>query len=214
MCATQNDSSRPEDRSSSAATRIERWIGPRISREDMARGRLQFLLPTMSLGAAGLFLVISVFLPYWRVTVRAPQYTTGIELRIHLDHLEGDVYELGTLRHLLVAQPLPVRGLLERSLATAMVVVVALLAVAAVYIHNWWAALLGLPGAVFSLVFYGDLQAWLRELEAAIPTVPGFSMEAGPGSGWILSLVASVAILLGLLLHRRAYRPLVRSRLE
>lgn len=178
----------------------------------MARRRLQFLLPTLLLGVAGALLMTSVFLPYWNVELETPQYSMPLEVHVYLQHLEGDVHEIEALRHLLPVDPLPARGMLERSLAAAMVVVMALLAVAAIYIHNRWAAWLSLPGALFPFAFYGDFRAWLIELETAAQQTAGMAVASAPGPGWIVALLASVMILVGLAFHRRAYRPLFHDR--
>lgn len=187
--------------------RLEHWIGPRISREEMARGRAQFLLPTLFLGAAGLLLMVSIFLPSWEVRIQTPQYSSPLELAVYVNHLEGDVHEIEGLRHLLPADPLPARGRLELSFAVALVVVMALLVVGAVYIHNRWAALLSLPGALFPVALYADLRVWLVELEAAAG--PSLTVSHGPGTGAVVAATASLLILVGLVFHRRAYRPLV-----
>lgn len=193
-------------------SRLERWIGPRVRRDEMARGRLQFLIPTLLLGSAGLLLVISVFLPYWTLRYQVPQYPEALEVKVYLDHLGGDAHEVEGLRHLVPIEPLPPRGELERSLAVSMVVVVALLAVAAVYIHNRWAALLTLPAVLFPVVLFADLNGWLAAVEGAAAAEPGFVVGGGPGLGWWLAVAAAVSILPGLVFHRRAYRRLARHR--
>lgn len=190
-----------------SARRLERWIGPRISREEMARGRAQYLLPTVFLGAAGFLLMVTVFLPAWTVRIQAPQYTSPLELLVYVNHLEGDVHEIEGLRHLLPVEPLPARDRLNLSFAVALVAVMALLLVGAVYIHNRWAVLLSLPGALVPVALYGDLRTWLGQLEAAAG--PSLGVEHGPGPGAVTAVAASLSILVGLVFHRRAYRPLV-----
>ena len=211
---------------------LERLIGPRISREEMAEGRMQFLVPTLFLGLAGLLLVISIFLPYWRMTLLAPQYPGGLEVEAYLNHLEGDVREIDGLNHYIGMRPLNEAAQLERELSIAAVAVIALLALAAVYIHNQWAALLSLPAMLFPFGFLGDLYFWMRNfgqnldpkaplsssIDPFVPPILGegvvgqFRTVAEPGAGLILAFAASALILVGLYFHRRAYKPLVEAR--
>jgi hypothetical protein len=212
--------------------KLERLIGPRISPREMAEGRMQFLVPTLLLGLAGLLLVASIFLPYWRMTLLAPQYPGGLKVEAFLSHLEGDVREIDGLNHYIGMRPLGEAAQLERELSIAAVAVIALLALAAVYIHNQWAALLSLPAMLFPFGFLGDLYFWMRNfgqnldpkaplsssIEPFVPPILGegvvgqFRTVAEAGPGLILAAVASVLILVGLYFHRRAYKPLVESR--
>src|SRR6185503_5658510 len=130
--------------------------------------------------------------------------------------------EIDGLNHYIGMRPLGEAAKLERSLSIAALLVIALLVVAAIYIHNRWAALL------FPAVFLADLHYWLRHfgtnldpgaplsssVDPFVPPVLGrgvvgqFATVATPGIGLVLAAIASVAILVGLWLHRRAYKPL------
>lgn len=211
---------------------LSKVFGPRVSPELMAERRVQFLLPTLALGAAALLLVGSIFLPYWRMTLRAPQYPGGLRVDAYLNHLEGDVREVDGLNHYIGMRPLGEAAKLERSLSIAALVVVALLVVAAIYIHNRWAALLTLPALLFPAVFLADMRHWLQHfgtdldpaaplsssIQPFVPPVLGrgvvgqFATVAAPGTGLVMAALASLAILAGLWLHRRAYKPLVEAR--
>src|ERR1044072_3766013 len=121
---------------------LTKVFGPRVSPELMAERRVQSLLPTLALGVAALLLVASIFLPYWRMTLLAPQYPGGLRVEAYLNHLEGDVREIDGLNHYIGMRPLGEAAKLERSMSIASLLVIALLVVAAIYIHNRWAALL------------------------------------------------------------------------
>ena len=191
---------------------LTRWLGPGISRNEMARGRLQFLVPTLLLGLAGLLLMISVFFPYWTLRVSLPEPPGTVELQVYLNHLEGETPHLGVQDAETGAPVLPSRQKLELSMSVALIVVVALLAVAEIYIHNQWAALLSLPAVVFPAVSFGDFSLWLSTVESVGATVPGgFDTTASWAPGWILAVLASILIVIGLYFHRRVYRPLVRG---
>ena len=123
---------------------------------------------------------------------------------------------------------------LERSLSLAAVAVIALLVLAAIYIHNHYAALLALPALLFPVMFLGDLHFWMRNfgthldphaplssaIKPFVPPVLGkgmvgqFATVAMPDGGLWLAFAASLLILIGLYLHRRAYKPLVDARTE
>src|SRR5262245_17048623 len=203
-------------------------IGPRIPRSgNGVAGR--YLVPTILLVLAGVLLLVSIFQPYWRMTLHAPQYPKGLTVRAYLNRLEGDVFEIDGLNHYIGMRPLGEAAQLERTLSIMAVVALALLVVAAVYIHNRRAALLALPAAVFPAGFLADLFYWLHSfghsldpkaaLSAAIrpftPPVLGvgrigqFKTLAVPDVGLILAFAASALILAGLWFHRRAYKPLV-----
>jgi hypothetical protein len=214
------------------SVRLERLLGPRVTPELLAAGRAQFLLPTLALGFAGLLLLISIFLPYWQMTLLAPQYPGGLHMRAYLDRLEGDVREIDGLNHYIGMRPLAEAAELERSLSIAAVAVIGLLVVAAVYIHNRFAALLALPALLFPFGFLGDLYYWMRSfgtnldpraplsssIDPFVPPVLGrgtvgqFATVAMPGSGLWLAFAASLLIVVGLWLHRRAYKPLVEAK--
>jgi copper chaperone NosL len=210
---------------------FEDLLGPRVSPELLAERRLRFLLPTLTLGAAALLLVASVFLPYWRMTLLAPQYPGGLQVEAYLDHLQGDVREIDGLNHYIGMRPLGEAAAMERSMSIAAVTVIALLVVAAIYIHNRWAALLALPALLFPAIFLADMYYWLHRfgthldptaplsssIEPFVPPVLGrgtvgqFATVALPGPGLLAAAAASAVILVGLWLHRRAYKPLVEA---
>ena len=209
----------------------EDWIGPRPPAEQMAQDRLRYLLPTVFLGLAAFCLLVSIFMPYWRMKLLAPQYPGGLEVQVYLNRLTGDVREIDGLNHYIGMRPLEEAAQLERSLSIIVVVVLSLLVIAAIYIHNQWAALLSLPAVVFPGVFLADLYFWLwnfgqnldprAPLSSAIkPFVPPllgegvvgqFKTVATVDSGFYLATMASILILIGLYFHRRAYKPLVEA---
>src|SRR5262245_8390242 len=207
---------------------LERVIGPRIPREESAAG-LRYALPTMLLVAAGVLLITSILMPYWRMTLHAPQYPKGLTVRAYLNRLEGDVREIDGLNHYIGMRPLGEAARLERSLSVMAVATLALLVLAAVYIHNRRAALLALPAVLFPAGFLLDLAYWLHDfghtldpkaaLSSAIkpftPPVLGeghigqFRTIAVPDTGLVLAMAAAALVVTGLWFHRRAYKPLV-----
>lgn len=208
---------------------FESIVGPLIPDGELRAHRARYVLPSTFLAAAAVLLLVSLFQPYWRMILHAPQYPKGLTVHAYLNRLEGDVAEIDGLNHYIGMRKLDDAAQLERELSIMAVVAVSLLVLGAIFIHNRRAAWLALPAVMFPAGFLVDLHLWLahfgRNLDphAALsssikpftPPVLGtgyvgqFSTVATPGPGLILAFVASGLILAGLWLHRRAYKPLV-----
>lgn len=210
---------------------LKKVIGPRITADDWAAHSGRYLLPTVLLVLAAVMLVVSIFLPFWSMTLHAPQYPGGLHVLAFLDRLTGDVHEIDGLNHYIGMRPLEEAAQLERSLSVMMIVALSLLVFSAVFIHSKWAALLSLPAVLFPVGFLLDLHLWLSyfgnnldptaplssSIKPFTPPVLGtgkvgqFLTVARPESGLILTAVASVVILIALWRHRAAYKPLMES---
>lgn len=208
---------------------LERIVGPRVPEEEMATNRMRYLAPTVLFLLAALLFLISLFLPYWQLTLNAPQYPNGLTVVASLTGVSGDVGEIDGLNHYIGMRPLGEAATFERSIAVFGVVVLILLVLAAIFVHNRWAGLLALPALLFPLIFLLDLQYWLANfgqnldpraplsssVKPFIPPVLGegiiaqFSTWAVPAIGLWLAIGASILIAVGLWFHRRAYKPLV-----
>ena len=208
---------------------VEKILGPRVPAEEMQAHRGRYLLPTALFLLAALLLLVSIFLPYWEMTLFAPQYPKGLTVQAFLNDIQGDVGEIDGLNHYIGMRPLAEAASFEKSISIIGVVVLALLVLAAVFVHSRWAALLALPALLFPAIFLLDLQYWLANfgtnldptaalsssVKPFVPKVLGvgmiaqFKTEAGPAAGLWLAIAASLLILAGLYFHRRAYKPLV-----
>jgi hypothetical protein len=204
-------------------------IGPRAPETTKQGMSLDYLLPTVFLALAAFCLLVSIFQPYWRMTLLAPQYPGGLEVNAYVNRLEGDVAEIDGLNHYIGMRPLGEAAQLERSLSIIIIIVTALLVVSAIFIHTRWAALLSLPALLFPAIFLGDMYYWLRNfglnldptaalssaIEPFVPPILGeglvgqFRTIAAADNGLYLAVFASFLILAGLFFHRRAYKPLV-----
>lgn len=204
-------------------------IGPRVSDTELCSRKWRYVAPTISLSLARIALLISLFLPYWSMTLEAPQYPDDLHVQAYLNRLTGDVAEIDGLNHYIGMRPLEDAAGLERSLSIFALVAIILLVECAAYVHSRWAAVLVLPVIVFPVVFLADLYFWLNHfgqnldptapLSSAIkpftPPVLGvgiigqFKTVATMGPGLILACAASFLTIVGLWLHRRAYRPLL-----
>lgn len=208
-------------------------IGPRSPAGTTDEERKQFLIPTLLFAVAGVLLVISIFLPYWQMELRAPQYPKGLHITAHIDKLEGDLFEINNLNHYIGMRPLEEAAQFERSVSTIAIGAVALLILAAIYIHTKWVVLLALPTILTPILFLADMQYWMWDfgthlneeaplsnaIDPFVPLVLGkgniaqFETVGLPGSGLYLAFLASVLVLVGLYFHRQAYKPLVEKEL-
>ncbi len=209
-------------------------VGPRIPAEMLKNERKRFLLPTLLLGAAGICLLISIFLPYWRMTLHAPQYPGGLQIQLYVNQVKGDVDEIDGLNHYIGMRSMKDAAPLERSLSIIMIAGIVLLAVGAIYIHSPVAAFFSFPAFLFPAIFLGDLYFWMRNfglnldpkaplsssVKPFVPPILGtgmvgqFKTVATWDIGLYLALLASLLIVVGLYYHRKAYKPLLEARLK
>ncbi len=209
-------------------------VGPRVPKDLLKKERKRFLLPTLFLGGAGFLLLVSIFLPYWKLTLFAPQYPSGLQVQIYVNQVKGDVKEIDTLNHYIGMRSLTEAAPLERSLSIFLVAGIALLAFAAIYIHSPIALFFSIPAMLYPVIFLADLYFWMwnfgtnldprAPLSGAVkPFVPPllgeskiaqFKTIASWEIGLFLAIVASLMIIVGLYFHRKAYKPLLESELQ
>lgn len=211
---------------------MEKFIGPRIPADELKTHRMRYIIPTLLFVAAAVLLIISIQRPWWRLKLNAPQYPAGLYVTAYVNRMTGDVAEIDGLNHYIGMRPLAEAAVLEQSISVFGIVALALLILAAVFVHNKWAALLALPALLLPAFFLIDLQFWLANfglnldpnaalsssVEPFVPpvlwtgTIAQFSTVPRLLSGFWLSLWASGLILVGLFFHRRAYKPLVEAK--
>jgi copper chaperone NosL len=191
-----------------------------------------YLIPSALLMLGALLLIISVFLPYWSMTLHAPQYPQGLTTAVYVNQLTGDVREIDSLNHYLGMPPLDEGGRLERSISAVAIVALGLLLLAGVFVHNRWAAVLALPTLTFPFIFLADLWYILYRYGHSIdPTSPlggaiepftppllgagtigQFSTVARLEPGFYMAIASVLVVLAGLWFHRAAYKPVVEAR--
>jgi hypothetical protein len=215
-----------------ATDKLERMIGPRAPAEELAAHRMRYLWPTFCLAGAAILIIVSIFLPYWSLVLHAPQYPKGLVVHAYVNHLTGDVNEIDGLNHYIGMRPLNEAAQFEKSIAIFTIIALGLLVLAAIFIHSPWAALLSLPAILLPAVFLADLYFWLNNfgqnldpnaalsnaVEPFTPTILGegiigqFRTVAYADVGLLIASAASILILVGLYLQRRAYKPLVERK--
>jgi hypothetical protein len=212
--------------------KFDKIVGPRTPARELTAHRLRYLWPTLCLLVAAIMLVVSIFLPYWSLVLHAPQYPKGLVVHAYVNRVEGDVQEIDGLNHYIGMRPLAEAAQVEKTISVFSIAAIALLVVAAVFIHSPWALLLSLPAILLPVVFLADLFFWLNNfgqnldpnaalsnaVEPFTPTILGegligqFRTVAYADIGLLLATGASILILIGLFLQRRAYKPLLEGK--
>lgn len=212
---------------------IEFILGPRVPREVLARERRRYMLPSLLIGAAVVMLLVSVFLPYWELTMMAPQYPQGLKTVMYVNRVTGDVEEIDHLNHYIGMRPLEEAASLERASSVMVIVALSLLTLTTIFVHSPMALFCAVPAVVYPVIFLADLYFWMRNfglnldpkapLSSAVkPFVPPILGTGSVGQfkttatweiGLILAFVASLLVLVGLYYHRRAYKPLLEQRM-
>ena len=208
---------------------MRRFVGPRTPAEIDEKERTTYRLPNILLGVAAVLLLVSVFLPYWKMTLHAPQYPQGLSVEVYVNRMTGDVSEIDGLNHYIGMRPLGEAAQLERAVSFVAVGALVLLVVAAIFVHSPWALLFALPAILWPFVFIGDMYYWMRNfgmnLDPAAPLSSSIDPFVPPilGSGMVgqfetvatfeiglwLAFLAVALIVAGLYYQRRAYKPLV-----
>jgi len=213
------------------ATLRDRILGPRIPKEEREARAELYRKPVFFFIGAALLLVASIFLPYWILRLKAPQFPDGLVLKAYVNRLEGDVEIIEGLNHYVGMPSFSHGAVLERELSVIAITVLAGLLVAALLFRNRWVIVFTVPALLYPLIFAADLQYWLwRYGHSLDPTAPlahavgeftppvfgpaqiaQFKTLALPGPGFILALAASVLVAAGLWYHRAAYKPLLEA---
>jgi len=110
---------------------------------------------------AAVLITVSMFFPYWRLKLNAPQYPSGLTATIGVSKVGGDVDEIDGLNHYIGMRRLDEGGEFERSISVFAVPLMAgIAALAALRRRRFW--LFALPAIVYPIVFTADLYYWLR----------------------------------------------------
>lgn len=212
---------------------IERILGPRVPAGQPRGPRSEYRKPAWLFMAAGVLLVVSIFVPYWRLNLRAPQYPDGLVVEVYANRMAGDVGELEGLNHYVGLPGFDEGAQAERQIAVAGILAMVGLMIAGLFINSRWVLVFVTPALIFPLVFLGDLQYWLwrygHDLDPAAPfanavgeftppvlgpaKIAQFDTWALPHLGLILAFTASGLIAYGLWCHRKVYKPLIEAQL-
>lgn len=208
---------------------LESILGPRVPQEELRAHWTRYAAPTAAISLARICLLVSLFLPYWHIKLKAPQYPRrDLQLNTYINRVEGDLREINGLNHYIGMRPLEEAAPMEKALGVWGIIALVLLMESAAFIHSRWAALFLIPVIVFPAAFLGDLFFWLHRFGQNLdPTAPlsnavkpftppplglgeigQFKTIAWQGWGLWLAWAAAGFSLIALYLHRRAYKPL------
>lgn len=168
---------------------------------------------------SALLLIITYFVPMWQILMWAPQYPEGLEMKIWLNNLTGDVKIISALNHYIGMKHIEVSMFPEFSFMVYIVGFVIFVGLLAALINNRaaliaYAAVLGACGIAAMVDFYLWGYNYGHNLDPTAPiVVPGMSYQppligtkqllnftafSGPDiGGWIFigTAVAALAIL-------------------
>lgn len=108
-------------------------------------------------------IICSFWFPYWNLTLKAPQYPTGLRLHVYMDHIEGDVSEVNILNHYIGMKSLNDAAQLERRFAWLGILAFALGAFLILPIGRKLYKVLYIPPIVFLVGFVADMFYWLYD---------------------------------------------------
>jgi len=204
-------------------------FGPRIPKELWEKEKKRFLIPSIIMILAAFILFVSIFFPYWKLTLFAPQYPGGLEANMYVNRLTGDIQEIDGLNHYIGMKPMGEAAVLERTLSIFMIAGLVLLIAGTIFVHSPFALFLCIPAILYPFFFLGDLYFWMRTfgmnldsnaplsnaIQPFVPPLLGegkiaqFLTVASWEIGLYMSIAASILIIIGLYYHRKAYKPLI-----
>ncbi len=176
------------------------------------------------IGAAAL-MIVSIFLPYWNIVLRAPQYPKGLSVDVFVNRMEDEraVQEVDGLNHYIGMIKLTDAGTFERLISVYAIAFFAVLAIASLFMSGKWRTIARLPVIVYPIIFVVDLFAWLyyaghtlddsaalsSSIDEFTPKIVGegtigqFSTEAMFQAGFWLAGIAALLTLAAVILDRR-----------
>lgn len=132
---------------------------------------------------AGISLIISIFVPIWRIDLDAPQYPEGLRLLIHANKLAGDVDIVNGLNHYIGMKTLHAEEFIEFTVLPYIIGAFAVLCFVIAFLGSRkWVNFLLIAFAVFGAVAMYDFWRWEYEYghnldpNAAI-IVPGMAYQ-------------------------------------
>lgn len=174
---------------------------------------------------ATLALLPSIFLPTWKIGLRAPQYPQGLELDIYPHTVKGDLREVNLLNHYIGMHEIAPDEFPEFRFIPFFILRFFALAVLAALVARLPVAALGwVDFAVFGVVMLYTFRHWLTEygtnlspsapihMEPFVPRMLGatqvgqFQVVSTPGIGAILMALAGLLGPVVLLYEYRRFR--------
>ena len=106
-------------------------------------------------------LIVSLFVPLWRIDLDAPQYPEGLRLLIYPDEIGGDVEIINGLNHYIGMDTLHTEDFLEFTLLPYLIIFYALLIFSVIYIKKKkWLNVVFVSFLLFGIVAMVDFWRW------------------------------------------------------
>ncbi len=113
--------------------------------------------------ATALCALLALALPWWHISMHAPQYPQGLTVTVTPFTVSGDVAEVDDLNHYIGFRPLETIATIERKAAWLGIPAAILPLIAAFWLplrrFGW---LLSLPTALIAPFFVGDMMVWMQ----------------------------------------------------
>ena len=140
--------------------------------------QLRYRLPAIFMSLAALCLLLSIFLPYWEMTLHAPQYPKGLSVQAYVNRLTGDVAEIDGLNHYIGMQEIEPDEFSEFRFIPFFILRFLGLALLAGVAGQMVIAVLGyLDFMLFGVVMLSTLQHWLSEFGLNLSPDAPLSLE-------------------------------------
>lgn len=137
-------------------------------------------------GVTAVLLAVTLFavsfaLPVWESNIVAPQYPNGLGVRVYVDRVEGDTFEVNLLNHYVGMRHVEDMATIERSLAIYLLVLAGCAAVFSLTLERpVWRMLFALPLLLFPVGMFVDLLGWLYYSGHALDPTSALSMTVKP----------------------------------
>jgi copper chaperone NosL len=105
--------------------------------------------------------LVSLFVPWWYISMHAPQYPDGLRVSVSLFGVKGDVAEIDDLNHYIGFRPLDSVAAFERKIAWLAIPAALLPLLGAFAVRRKYAWLTTVPTALIAPFFVGDLATWM-----------------------------------------------------
>ena len=131
----------------------------------------------------GMALAVVIFVPIWKIELRAPQYPEGLSMHIHSNKLSGDVEIINGLNHYIGMRTLHADDFVEFTVLPYVFAILALLGIlTAIVNRKWlfisWISLFFLFAIVAMVDFYKWEYDYGHHLDPKAPIqVPGMSYQ-------------------------------------
>lgn len=86
----------------------------------------------------GIAIVASLFFPLWKIILQAPQYPEGLEMKIWLNHINGDVDIINGLNHYIGMKKIIQQSIPELRVMVPCILAVAILCFITFFFNSKW----------------------------------------------------------------------------